>query len=339
MTVIAIYWNREYKTEESMTWGLYMGFERLGIMALGKDAGDKEKRTVESDNNKKVGTDEDSRLQSEIKLDAEDIAFKKPVAEDAGLESVMKLDAEDPYRKLDDNEHDGVGQDRRVDAKEIRLKSDNRLDDSNEETDRLSFTLLGNDSEGYRKYSESGWRDIMSSISLMVKLGWSLLAGQDFVSVVVVDTLWRLKRRAKKGIEIMLVGLSWKLWSRQSSIFESDMGMNLERDETWLPLFSEGGISFARIDSIETTADRQDYPQICLTGLTHVRISTEVNDYRIAFLWKSSNVDRSSQEGRKDASCFMSEHSMYIKREKKLAVQAIAQTQLRVRDTMEIQFI
>lgn len=66
--------------------------------------------------------------------------------EDDGLES---------YKKLDDNEHAGLGPDRRLDAKEIRLESDNRLDDSDEETDRSSFTLLGNDSEGYREYSEN----------------------------------------------------------------------------------------------------------------------------------------------------------------------------------------
>lgn len=81
-------------------------------MALGKDAGDKEDNRLKSDNSRKLNIDEEVGLESDIKHDAEDVAFesvwetdntgddgfvsaRKPAVEDAGLESAIKLDAED----------------------------------------------------------------------------------------------------------------------------------------------------------------------------------------------------------------------------------------------------
>ncbi|KAK0462727.1 hypothetical protein IW261DRAFT_1428046 [Armillaria novae-zelandiae] len=100
-----------------------------------------ERKIVESDNSRKLATDE---LELDIKLDAEDDVF----------ESVWGIDdtGDDEFRESD-AERAGLGPDIKLGDVEIREESDsdNRLDDSDEETDRSSLTLLGNDSEGYRE--------------------------------------------------------------------------------------------------------------------------------------------------------------------------------------------
>ncbi len=45
-------------------------------MALGKDAGDKEDNRLESDNSRKLDVDEEVGLESDMKLDAEDVGFE-----------------------------------------------------------------------------------------------------------------------------------------------------------------------------------------------------------------------------------------------------------------------